>query len=67
MGVEGKMKEGERKGVVKERDYPCHFLLPGIFPTQELNPCVLHWQADFFYHLSHQGSPPHTSVFFKLY
>ena len=37
-------------------DYPgqntgvgCHFLLQGIFPTQELNLrvlCLLHWQAD---------------------
>ena len=27
----------------------CHYLLWGIFPTQELNPCLLnllHWQAD---------------------
>ena len=27
----------------------CHFVLPGIFPTQGLNPhllCLLHWQAD---------------------
>ena len=27
----------------------CHFLLQGIFPTQELNPrilCLLHWQVD---------------------
>ena len=27
----------------------CHFLLPGIFPTQGLKPCLLcllHWQAD---------------------
>ena len=27
----------------------CHFLLKGIFPTQELNPyllCLLHWQVD---------------------
>ena len=27
----------------------CHFLLQGIFPTQESNPgllCLLHWQAD---------------------
>ena len=22
----------------------CHFLLQGIFPTQGLNPCHLHWQ-----------------------
>ena len=28
----------------------CHFLFQGIFPTQEWNPCLLHWQADFFYH-----------------
>ena len=24
----------------------CPFLLQGIFPTQESNPCLLHWQAD---------------------
>ena len=24
----------------------CHFLLQGIFLTQELNPCFLQWQAD---------------------
>ena len=23
-----------------------HFLLQGIFPTQGLNPCLLHWQTD---------------------
>ena len=34
----------------------CHFLLQGIFPIQGLNPCLLHWQADFS-PLSHQGSP----------
>ena len=34
----------------------CHFLLQGIFPTQELNPNLLHWQADFL-PLSHQASP----------
>ena len=33
-----------------------HFLLQGIFPTQGLNPCLLHWQADSL-PLSHQGSP----------
>ena len=26
----------------------CHFLFQGLFPTQGLNPCLLHWQADFF-------------------
>ena len=34
----------------------CHFLLQGIFPTQGLNPCLLHWQADSL-PLSHQRSP----------
>jgi len=24
----------------------CHALLQGIFPTQGLNPSLLHWQAD---------------------
>ena len=33
-----------------------YFLLQGIFLMQELNPHVLHWQADSFL-LSHQGSP----------
>ena len=26
----------------------CHFLLQGIFPTQGLNPHLLHWQAHCF-------------------
>ena len=33
-----------------------HFLLKGIFLTQGLNPCLLHWQADSLL-LSHLGSP----------
>ena len=31
----------------------CHFLLQGIFLTQELNPHLLHllhWQVDFFFY-----------------
>ena len=35
----------------------CHSLLQGIFPTQGMNPGLLHWGQIFFYHLSHQGSP----------
>ena len=31
-----------------------HFLLQGIFPTQELNPGLLHCRQTL-YHLSHQG------------
>ena len=37
----------------------CHFLLQGIFPTQGLNLCLLHWQVDSL-PLSHQGSPHDT-------
>ena len=32
----------------------CHFLLQRIFPTQGLNPCLLHWQVGSL-PLSHQG------------
>ena len=31
---------GENTGV------GCHFFLQGIFPTQGLNPSLLHWQED---------------------
>ena len=34
----------------------CHFLLQGIFPTQGLNLCLLHWRVDSL-PLSHLGSP----------
>ena len=34
------------------RDLP----IPGIFPTQGLNLCLLHWQTDSL-PLNHQGSP----------
>jgi len=30
----------------KNTGVDCHFLLQGTFPTQGLNPCLLHWQAD---------------------
>ena len=33
----------------------CHFFLQGIFPTQELNPGLLH-RRQMLYHLSHQGN-----------
>ena len=41
---------GKNTGV----DY--HFLLQGIFLTQGLNPCLLHWQADSL-PLCYLGSP----------
>ena len=34
----------------------CQFVLQGIFLTQGLNPCLLHWQADSLL-LSDRGSP----------
>ena len=34
----------------------CHFLLQGIFLTQGLNPCLLHWKTDSL-PLSHQEIP----------
>ena len=36
----------------------CHFLLQGSFPTQRLNPRLLHWQADSLL-LSQPEKPPH--------
>ena len=39
----------------------CHFLLQGIFQTQGLNPCLLHWQSDSL-SLSHQGSPQSKNI-----
>ena len=33
----------------------CHFLLQGIFLTQELNPGLLHWRQ-MLYRLSYEGS-----------
>ena len=42
----------------KNAGVSCHFLLQGIFPTQGLNLCLLHWQADSL-PLGHQGSPPY--------
>ena len=30
----------------KNAEVGSHFFLQGIFPTQGLNPCLLHWQAN---------------------
>ena len=40
----------------KNTGVDCHALLQGIFPTQELNPSLLHCRQ-ILYCLSHQGSP----------
>ena len=42
----------------------CHFLLQGIFPTQGLNPGLLHCRQTL-YRLSHQGSPHLSRVCVK--
>ena len=42
-------------GFLKNTGVGSHFLLQGIFPTQELNPHLLHWQEDSLV-LNHQGS-----------
>ena len=39
----------------------CHALLQGIFPTQGLNPGLLHCKQ-ILYCLSHQGSPKNIGV-----
>ena len=41
---------GENTGV------GCHFLLQVFFPTQELNPCILHCRQ-ILYQLSYEGDP----------
>ena len=43
----------------------CHFLPPGIFMTQGLNPHLLLWQAGSL-PLSHLRSPPSTLLHLKL-
>ena len=39
----------------------------GIFPDQGVNPYLLHWQADFFLPLGHQGNPEKICFLKKLY
>ena len=44
----------EPQGKLKNTGVGCHFLLQGIFPTQGLNPDLLHCRQ-ILYHLSQQG------------
>ena len=46
---------GTWASVVVARGFSCS-LVCDIFPDQESNPCLLHWQADSL-PLNHQGSP----------
>ena len=43
----------------------CHFPLQGIFLTQGLNPCLLHWQADSL-PLSYLGNTSYPITVHKL-
>ena len=45
-------------GILQARilEWDCHFLLQGIFPTQELNPGLLHCRQNL-YRLSYKGRP----------
>ena len=49
----GSSVHGDSPG--KNTGVGCHALLQGILPTQESNPCLLHWQASSLL-LSHGGS-----------
>jgi len=53
--LSGSSVHGDFSG--KNTGVGCHALLQGIFPTQGLNPGVLHCRW-ILYGLSHQGSPP---------
>ena len=50
--LKGSSVYGDSPG--KNTGVGCHALLQGIFPTQKLNPGLLHWRQ-ILYHLSHQG------------
>ena len=49
----------------KDTGVGCHFLLHGVFPTQGLNPGLLHCRQ-ILYHLSYQGSHQDTTVIFNF-
>ena len=49
----------------KNAEPNCHSLLQGIFPTQRLNPHLLHWQVDSL-PLSHLRNPFQEGINYKL-
>ena len=53
----GSSVHGDSPG--KNTGVGCHSLLQGSFPTEESNPGLPYYRW-ILYHLSHQGSPPHT-------
>ena len=50
----------------KDTGVGCHFLLQGIFPTQELNPGLLHCRQ-IPYQLSYKGSPKNAQTTTQLH
>ena len=56
--VDGSLPGSSVHGILQARiqEWGCHFLLQGIFPTQESNPGLPHCRQ-ILYHLSHQGRP----------
>ena len=48
-------------GISQNTGVGCHFLLQGIFPTQGLNPGLLHWRQ-ILHHLNHTVLMHETSV-----
>ena len=59
-GPPGSSVHGTFQGIILE----CHSLLQGIFPTQGLNPHLLHWQVGSV-PLSHQQSPSLKLMWFS--
>ena len=57
-GLSGSSVDGDSPG--KNTGVGCHALLPGIFPTQGLNPGLLHFRR-ILYSLSHQGAQENWS------
>ena len=53
-GPPGSSVHGDSSG--RNTGVSCHALLQGIFPTQGLNPGLLHCRQ-ILYHLSHHGNP----------
>jgi len=53
--LSGSSVHGDSPG--KNTEVDNHALLQGTFPTQELNPGLLHCRQ-ILYHLSHQDRPP---------
>ena len=58
----GSFVHGDSPG--KNTRVVCHALLQGIFPTQGLNPGLLHCRQTL-YHLSHQGSLANQTIFIR--